>query len=45
MAEWQDAKLNPLQEHTKVQLHMEQLLLILTQALAEQLFYNQGCNE
>ena len=25
MAEWQDAKLNPFQEHTKLQLHMEQL--------------------
>ena len=25
MVEWQDAKLTPLQEHTKVQLHMEPL--------------------
>lgn len=45
MTKWQDAKLNPFQEHTKLQLHMEQLLLILTWALAEELFYNQGCNE
>lgn len=45
MTKWQDAKLNLFQEHTKLQLHMEQLLLILTWALAEELFYNQGCNE
>ena len=45
MAEWQDAKLNPFQEHTKLQLHMEQLSLKSTWARAEQLFYNQGCNE
>ena len=45
MTKWQDAKLNPFQEHIKLQLHMEQLLLILTWALAEELFYNQGCNE
>ena len=45
MAEWQDTKLTPLQDHIKVQLHLEQLLLILTWTLAEQLFYNQGCNE
>ena len=73
MVEWQDAKLTRLQEHTKVQLHMEPLADInlgtskidrdawraaihglaksqtwlsdWSDLRAEQLFYNQGCNE
>ena len=45
MAEWQDAKLTPIQEHTKVQLHMEQLLLKMTGKLAEWLSCDQGYKE